>query len=136
MIKDIAVKVRSDVEKEAYGVMENVKDYVDTEPGKYFHVIFSAVFPKDFDGKLRVEISHPKNGFKTYHIVNNPPKEVLAQIEEGDALCFGSPGIPISKLLGWTYRPVMGQIDYVNVKLFLDNHEIVNKDFPVRGTFS
>ncbi len=136
MIKNITIKVRVDCRKDAYGVMDGTKEYVDTEPGKFFHVIISAAMSPDFNGKLRLEISHPRSGFHTYDIVNNPPKSILESLEPDDEMCFGSPGIRVSRLLGENYRVPVGQRDYVNVKLFLNNQEIENKDFVVRGCFS
>ena len=53
MITDINIKVRADLQEEAFGTMENAQEYVDTEPGKYFHVIITAKFTRDFEGKLR-----------------------------------------------------------------------------------
>ena len=63
MITDINIKVRADLQEEAFGTMEKAQEYVDTEPGKYFHVIITAKFPQDFEGKLRLEISHKRSGF-------------------------------------------------------------------------
>ena len=89
MITDITIKVRADLQEEAFGSMENTKEYVDTEPGKYFHVIITAKFSQDFEGKLRLEISHKRSGFMKYVNVNNPPKGRLAQLEPDDIMCFG-----------------------------------------------
>ena len=136
MITDITIKVRADLQEEAFGSMENTKEYVDTEPGKYFHVIITAKFSQDFEWKLRLEISHKRSGFMTYEIVNNPPKGMLAQLGPDDIMCFGSPGIRISRLLGQNYRPPLVQRDYVDVKLYLDNKEIESKSFAIRGSFS
>jgi len=136
MITITTTKVRVDCKKDGYGVMDGTTEYVDTEPGKYFHVIVQASLSPDFDGKLRLEISHPRSGFRTYDIVNNPPKQVLESLEPDDEMCFGSPGIRIGRLLGENYRAPVGERDFVNVKLFLDNKEIENKDFVVRGCFS
>lgn len=136
MITDITIKVRADLQEEAFGSMENTKEYVDTEPGKYFHVIITAKFPLDFEGKLRLEISHKRSGFMTYEIVNNPPKGMLAQLRPDDIMCFGSPGIRISRLIGQNYRPPLVHGDYVDVKLYLDNKEIESKSFAIRGSFS
>ena len=136
MITDITIKVRADLQEEAFGSMENTKEYVDTEPGKYFHVIITAKFPRDFEGKLRLEISHKRSGFMTYEIVNNPPKGMLAQLGPDDIMCFGSPGIRISRLIGQNYRPPLVHGDYVDVKLYLDNKEIESKSFAIRGSFS
>ena len=86
MITDITIKVRADLQEEAFGSMENTKEYVDTEPGKYFHVIITAKFSQDFEGKLRLEISHKRSGFMTYEIVNNPPKGMLAQLGPDDIM--------------------------------------------------
>lgn len=136
MISNIITKVRVDSKKDAYGVMTGTTEYVDTESGKFFHVIIQASFTPDFDGKLRLEISHPRSGFRTYEIVNNPPKHVLESLEPDDDMCFGSPGIRIGRLLGEDYRAPLGERDFVNVKLYLNNKEIENKDFVVRGCFS
>ena len=136
MITDSTIKVRADLQQEAFGSMENAKEYVDTEPGKYFHVIIAAKFSRDFEGKLRLEISHDRSGFKTYEIVNNPPKGMLAQLGPDDMMCFGSPGIRISRLLGQNYRPLFALQDYVDVKLYLDNREIESKSFGIRGIYS
>ena len=136
MITDITIKVRADLQEEAFGSMENAKEYVDTEPGKYFHVIITAKFSQDFEGKLRLEISHKRSGFMTYEIVNNPPKGMLAQLGPDDIMCFGSPGIRISRLIGQNYRPSLVHGDYVDVKLYLDNKEIESKSFAIRGSFS
>ena len=136
MITDITIKVRADLQQEAFGSMENAHEYVDTEPGKYFHVIVTAKFPRDFEGRLRLEISHKRSGFMTYEIVNNPPEGMLDQLGPDDMMCFGSPGIRISRLLGQNYRPPVGQRDYVDVKLYHDNREIVSKSFVVRGSYS
>ena len=136
MITDITIKVRADLQEEAFGSMENTKEYVDTEPGKYFHVIITAKFTRDFEGKLRLEISHKRSGFMTYEIVNNPPKGMLAQLGPDDIMCFGSPGIRISRLIGQNYRPPLVHGEYVDVKLYLDNKEIESKSFAIRGTFS
>ena len=76
MITDINIKVRADLQEEAFGTMENAKEYVDTEPGKYFHVIITAKFTRDFEGKLRFEISHKRSGFMKYVNVNNPLRKV------------------------------------------------------------
>ena len=124
MITDINIKVRADLQEEAFGTMENAQEYVDTEPGKYFHVIITAKFPRDFEGKLK------------YVNVNNPPKGILAQLKPDDIMCFGSPEIRISRLLGQNYRPPLVQRDYVDVKLYLDNKEIESKSFAIRGSFS
>ena len=136
MITDITIKVRADLQEEAFGSMENTKEYVDTEPGKYFHVIITAKFSQDFEGKLRLEISHKRSGFMTYEIVNNPPKGMLAQLGPDDIMCFVSPGIRISRLIGQNYRPPLVHGDYVDVKLYLDNKEIESKSFAIRGSFS
>lgn len=136
MISDITTKVRVDCRKNAIGIMDGTTEYVDTEPAKYFHVVFCAKLNPEFNGKLRMEVNHQNSGFFTYDIINNPPKYMLMELNPDDMLCFGSPGIRISRLLGENYRAQLGQCDYVNVKLYLDNREIVNKDFIVRGTFS
>lgn len=136
MITDITIKVRADLQEEAFGSMENAKEYVDTEPGKYFHVIITAKFSQDFEGKLKLEISHKRSGFMTYEIVNNPPKGMLAQLGPDDIMCFGSPDIRISRLIGQNYRPPLVHGDYVDVKLYLDNKEIESKSFAIRGSFS
>ena len=136
MITDITIKVRADLQEDAFGSMENTKEYVDTEPGKYFHVIITAKFSQDFEGKLRLEISHKRSGFMTYEIVNNPPKGMLAQLGPDDIMCFGSPGIRISRLIGQNYRPPLVHGDYDDVKLYLDNKEIESKSFAIRGSFS
>ena len=136
MITDINIKVRADLQEEAFGTMENAQEYVDTEPGKYFHVIITAKFTRDFEGKLRFEISHKRSGFMKYVNVNNPPEGMLAQLEPDDIMCFGSPGIRISRLLGQNYRPPLVQRDYVDVKLYLDNKEVESKSFAIRGSFS
>ena len=136
MITDITIKVRADLQEEAFGSMENTKEYVDTEPGKYLHVIITAKFSQDLEGKLRLELSHKRSGFMTYEIVNNPPKGMLAQLGPDDIMCFGSPGIRISRLIGQNYRPPLVHGDYVDVKLYLDNKEIESKSFAIRGSFS
>lgn len=136
MITDITTKVRVDDQMKAFGSMENTREYVDTDPGKYFHVIFEAKFPHDFDGRLRLNISHKRSGFMSSEIVNNPPKEVLAQLDPDDMLCFGSPGIPIYRLLGRNYKLPFGLWDYVDVSIYLDEEEIESKSFVVGGNFS
>ena len=136
MITDITIKVRADLQEEAFGSMENTKEYVDTEPGKYFHVIITAKFTRDFEGKLRFEISHKRSGFMKYVNVNKPPKGMIAQLEPDHIMCFGAPGIRISRLIGQNYRPPLVHGDYVDVKLYLDNKEIESKSFAIRGSFS
>lgn len=136
MITDIRIKAMVDCMKDGRGIIEEGREYVDTEPGKYLHVVVAARFQPDFSGVLRLEIAHAKSGFRTYQIVTPPPKHLLQNKESDGELCFGSPGIPISAVLGRNYRPVMGQRDSVTVKLFLDNKEIASKELPVRGILS
>lgn len=136
MISDIKTKALCDTMKDGRGIIDEAKEYVDTEPGKYFHVVMAAKFQPDFKDVLRMEIAHAKSGFRTYQIVTNPPKHMLTDPENEGELCFGSPGIPVSILLGRNYRPVPGQRDTVTVKLFLDNKEISTKELLVRGTAS
>ena len=136
MITDITAKVRADCRKEALGIMDGATEHVDTEPQKYFHVVITASFSPDFHGVLRLEISNKRSGFYTYQIMDNPPREMLAKLEPGDRLCVCSPGIRVGRMIGDCYRSKAGEPDYVNVRLFLDNEEIVNKDFAVRRTCS
>lgn len=133
---NITTKVRVDSKKNAYGVMDGATDYVSADSNKFLHVVISASFAPDFNGKLRLEISHQKSGFCTYEIVNNPPRQMLANLNEDDELCFGSPGIRIERLLGRNYKISAGETDYVNVKLYLNNETVATKEFAIRGMFS
>lgn len=135
-ITNIKTKVRVDSKKNAYGVMDGTTDYVRADSNKFFHVVISASFTPDFNGKLRLEISHQKSGFCTYEIVNNPPRQMLETLEADDELCFGSPGIRIERLLGQDYQLSAGEPDYVKVKLFLNNETVATRDFAIRGMFS
>ena len=135
-ITNITTKVRVDSMKNAYGVMDGATDYVSADSNKFFHVVILASFAPDFNGKLRLEISHPKSGFRTYEIVNNPPRQMLKTLEADDKLCFGSPGIRVERLLGQNYKLSSEEADYINVKLYLNNETVVTKDFAIRGMFS
>lgn len=136
MISDIRTKAICDTLKDGRGIIDEAREYVDAEPGKFFHVVMAAKFKPDFKGVLRLEVTHAKSGFRTYTIVASPPKHILEGSDNEVDLCFSSYGIPINILLGRNYRPVPGQCDTVTVKLFLDNKEISTKELLVRGTAS
>lgn len=60
MITDIRIKAMVDCMKDGRGIIEEGREYVDTEPGKYLHVVVAARFQPDFSGVLRLETLMPK----------------------------------------------------------------------------